>query len=43
MGLPVRWADEEGRAEGIDGDGRLLIRTADGRRLALDAGEVHLL
>lgn len=42
-GQRVRWADEEGRAEGIDGDGRLLIRTGDGRRLALDAGEVHLL
>ena len=42
-GQAVRWTDEEGRAEGIDGDGRLLIRTGDGRRLALDAGEVHLL
>lgn len=43
QGREIRWADEEGRAEGIDGDGRLLIRTGDGRRLALDAGEVHLL
>ena len=42
-GQAVRWTDEEGRATGIDADGRLLIRTGDGRRLALDAGEVHLL
>jgi BirA family transcriptional regulator, biotin operon repressor / biotin---[acetyl-CoA-carboxylase] ligase len=43
QGREIRWADEKGRADGIDGDGRLLIRTGDGRRLALDAGEVHLL
>lgn len=31
-----------GRAVGIDPDGRLLIDRQDGRRVALDAGEVHL-
>jgi BirA family biotin operon repressor/biotin-[acetyl-CoA-carboxylase] ligase len=38
---PVRWAGGEGRGAGIDGDGRLLVITADGQ-VALDAGEVHL-
>jgi BirA family biotin operon repressor/biotin-[acetyl-CoA-carboxylase] ligase len=38
---PVRWASGEGRGAGIDGDGRLVVVTADGR-VALDAGEVHL-
>jgi BirA family transcriptional regulator, biotin operon repressor / biotin---[acetyl-CoA-carboxylase] ligase len=42
-GLAVRWADGEGRADGIDPEGRLLVQTALGRRVALDAGEVHLL
>ena len=41
MGARVRWAGGEGRGEGIDGDGRLLVRT-DGGVIALDAGEVHL-
>jgi BirA family biotin operon repressor/biotin-[acetyl-CoA-carboxylase] ligase len=31
-----------GRAEGIDGTGRLVVVLADGARTALDAGEVHL-
>ncbi len=31
-----------GHAVGIDPDGRLLIDRQDGRRVALDAGEVHL-
>jgi BirA family biotin operon repressor/biotin-[acetyl-CoA-carboxylase] ligase len=31
-----------GRAEGIDGTGRLVVALADGARTALDAGEVHL-
>jgi BirA family biotin operon repressor/biotin-[acetyl-CoA-carboxylase] ligase len=42
-GLAVRWADGEGRADGIDPEGRLLVQTALGRRVALDAGEIHLL
>jgi BirA family biotin operon repressor/biotin-[acetyl-CoA-carboxylase] ligase len=41
-GQPVRWAGGEGRAEGIDEQGRLIVGTRAGPR-ALDAGEVHLL
>jgi BirA family transcriptional regulator, biotin operon repressor / biotin---[acetyl-CoA-carboxylase] ligase len=37
----VRWAGGEGRAAGVDGDGRLVVVT-DAGRVALDAGEVHL-
>jgi BirA family biotin operon repressor/biotin-[acetyl-CoA-carboxylase] ligase len=33
---------EHGRAEGIDGNGRLIVALPDGGRLTLDAGEVHL-
>jgi BirA family biotin operon repressor/biotin-[acetyl-CoA-carboxylase] ligase len=40
-GREIRWSGGHGRAEGIDGDGRLLVITEDGPR-ALDAGEVHL-
>ena len=41
-GRPVGWSAGEGVAEGIDPDGRLLVRGGDGRVTALDAGEVHL-
>lgn len=41
-GREVRWGERTGRAEGIDADGRLLVRGSDGQRQALDAGEVHL-
>jgi BirA family biotin operon repressor/biotin-[acetyl-CoA-carboxylase] ligase len=41
LGASVRWAGGEGRGDGIDGDGRLLVRT-DGGVIPLDAGEVHL-
>ncbi|MHB8656979.1 MAG: biotin--[acetyl-CoA-carboxylase] ligase [Solirubrobacteraceae bacterium] len=41
LGRPVRWAGGEGVADGIDGDGRLIVRTEAGR-VALEAGEVHL-
>jgi BirA family biotin operon repressor/biotin-[acetyl-CoA-carboxylase] ligase len=41
-GKRVRWAGGEGTAAGIDESGALTVETADGR-LALDAGEVHLL
>jgi BirA family biotin operon repressor/biotin-[acetyl-CoA-carboxylase] ligase len=34
---------EEGRAEGIDGAGRLIVMRSDGLRVTLQAGEVHLL
>ncbi len=40
-GQIVRWTGGRGRADGIDGEGRLLVITDDGPR-ALDAGEVHL-
>ena len=42
IGSPVRWADGEGTAAGIDDSGALLVKTRDGR-VTLDAGEVHLL
>lgn len=42
-GREVAWAQGRGRAEGIDGDGRLIVRLADGGRTELGAGEVHLL
>ena len=46
----IRWAQggvadaepREGRASGIDDDGRLLVSTSDGGTVALDSGEVHL-
>jgi len=41
-GHDVAWADGAGRAAGIDGDGRLVVKLAGGGRTALDAGEVHL-
>jgi BirA family biotin operon repressor/biotin-[acetyl-CoA-carboxylase] ligase len=41
-GRTVRWQDGEGTAAGIDDEGALLVETPDGR-VALDAGEVHLL
>ena len=40
-GREVSWADGSGVAEGIDGDGRLLVRAGD-ELVTLDAGEVHL-
>lgn len=41
VGQAVRWAAGEGVAAGIDGDGRLVVDTEQGRQL-LSAGEVHL-
>jgi BirA family biotin operon repressor/biotin-[acetyl-CoA-carboxylase] ligase len=38
---PEGWA-RHGRAEGIDGDGRLVVAFEDGGHTTLDAGEVHL-
>jgi BirA family transcriptional regulator, biotin operon repressor / biotin---[acetyl-CoA-carboxylase] ligase len=40
-GREITWAGGSGTAEGVDDDGRLLVRTASGVE-ALDAGEVHL-
>jgi BirA family biotin operon repressor/biotin-[acetyl-CoA-carboxylase] ligase len=42
LGHGVRWAAGAGRGAGIDGEGRLVVATDSGR-VALDAGEVHLL
>jgi len=41
-GREVAWASGSGRAEGIDGTGRLVVALADGGQTALGAGEVHL-
>jgi BirA family transcriptional regulator, biotin operon repressor / biotin---[acetyl-CoA-carboxylase] ligase len=41
-GEPVRWEAGEGTAAGIDRSGALVVDTSQGR-VALDAGEVHLL
>jgi len=40
-GREVSWAGGNGVADGIDGEGRLVVRTG-GETTALDAGEVHL-
>lgn len=42
-GRRVRWEQGEGLACGIDDDGRLLVEDAAAGRIALVAGEVHLL
>jgi BirA family biotin operon repressor/biotin-[acetyl-CoA-carboxylase] ligase len=42
LGQPVRWAGGSGTGAGIDGDGRLVVETAEAGTVALDAGEVHL-
>jgi BirA family transcriptional regulator, biotin operon repressor / biotin---[acetyl-CoA-carboxylase] ligase len=41
LGRHVRWQDGEGKAAGVDEDGRLLV-AANGGQVALYAGEVHL-
>jgi BirA family biotin operon repressor/biotin-[acetyl-CoA-carboxylase] ligase len=41
-GRRITWSAGDGIADGIDGEGRLLVRAGDGTRVALDAGEVHL-
>jgi BirA family biotin operon repressor/biotin-[acetyl-CoA-carboxylase] ligase len=42
-GRTIAWAGGRGRADGIDGTGRLVVVLEDGGRTALSAGEVHLL
>jgi BirA family transcriptional regulator, biotin operon repressor / biotin---[acetyl-CoA-carboxylase] ligase len=42
LGRPVRWQNGSGAGAGIDESGALLVDTDSGR-VALDAGEVHLL
>jgi BirA family biotin operon repressor/biotin-[acetyl-CoA-carboxylase] ligase len=41
-GHRISFAAGEGVANGIDAEGRLVVATADGGSVALDAGEVHL-
>ncbi len=41
-GRAIAWSAGEGRAEGVDGAGRLVVALAGGGRTTLDAGEVHL-
>jgi biotin-(acetyl-CoA carboxylase) ligase len=41
-GREIAWNAGEGRADGIDGEGRLLVALADGGRTAIGSGEVHL-
>lgn len=41
-GRTIFWSAGEGRAEGVDGAGRLVVELAGGGRTTLDAGEVHL-
>jgi BirA family transcriptional regulator, biotin operon repressor / biotin---[acetyl-CoA-carboxylase] ligase len=41
-GREVAWEGGEGVADGIDDRGFLLVRVADGDRIALGAGEIHL-
>jgi BirA family transcriptional regulator, biotin operon repressor / biotin---[acetyl-CoA-carboxylase] ligase len=38
----VAWAAGRGRAQGVDGEGRLVVALAGGGHATLDAGEVHL-
>ena len=42
-GRTVAWSAGRGRAEGIDGTGRLVVALEQGGHATLDAGEVHLL
>lgn len=41
-GQAVSWAGGSGTAQGIDEDGRLLVKLADASVVALNAGDVHL-
>jgi BirA family biotin operon repressor/biotin-[acetyl-CoA-carboxylase] ligase len=42
-GRAVAWNAGRGRAQGIDGAGRLVVSLSGGGRASLEAGEVHLL
>jgi BirA family biotin operon repressor/biotin-[acetyl-CoA-carboxylase] ligase len=41
-GREIAWDSGRGRAQGIDGTGRLIVALDDGGHATLDAGEVHL-
>jgi BirA family biotin operon repressor/biotin-[acetyl-CoA-carboxylase] ligase len=42
LGREIGWSGGSGRADGIDGEGRLVVALPGGGHTALDAGEVHL-
>jgi BirA family transcriptional regulator, biotin operon repressor / biotin---[acetyl-CoA-carboxylase] ligase len=42
LGRPVSWAGGKGTGDGIDDAGSLVVRLADGSRVVIGAGEVHL-
>jgi BirA family biotin operon repressor/biotin-[acetyl-CoA-carboxylase] ligase len=42
VGQEVSWSGGHGVADGIDGEGRLVVALPDGGRTTLNAGEVHL-
>jgi BirA family transcriptional regulator, biotin operon repressor / biotin---[acetyl-CoA-carboxylase] ligase len=41
-GREIEWSEGHGRADGIDGEGRLVVALHGGGHTSLDAGEVHL-
>jgi BirA family transcriptional regulator, biotin operon repressor / biotin---[acetyl-CoA-carboxylase] ligase len=41
-GREISWGSGRGRAEGVDGTGRLIVALAGGGQSTLEAGEVHL-
>lgn len=41
-GYRIEWDGGSGHADGVDGEGRLVVRLDDGGQTLLDAGEVHL-
>jgi BirA family transcriptional regulator, biotin operon repressor / biotin---[acetyl-CoA-carboxylase] ligase len=41
-GREIEWSGGRGRAEGVDGEGRLVVALRGGGHTTLDAGEVHL-
>jgi BirA family biotin operon repressor/biotin-[acetyl-CoA-carboxylase] ligase len=41
-GQPISWSAGSGVADGIDGEGRLVVQLPGGGRTALESGEVHL-
>lgn len=42
LGRELNWDSGEGRAEGVDDHGNLLVRRSNGETVSLGAGEVHL-
>jgi biotin-(acetyl-CoA carboxylase) ligase len=42
LGREIAWSAGHGRAQGIDGDGRLVVALPGGGHAAIGVGEVHL-